>query len=85
MGNQRGGHLRLRPPNQNVGGTCPPVTPIIAAPVLHRHTWCLETLSNGANKTKLQQFSSQLELLFHVNSQSHGSTEVLMLCSQQVN
>ena len=23
----------MRPPNQNVGGTCPPVSPIIAAPV----------------------------------------------------
>ena len=31
MGNQRGGHLPLRPPNRNVGGTCSPV-PIIAAP-----------------------------------------------------
>ena len=27
-----GGHLPVRPPNQNVGGTCPPVPSIFAAP-----------------------------------------------------
>ena len=31
MGNQWGGHLPLRPPNQNVGGRVPPIT---AAPVV---------------------------------------------------
>ena len=34
MGNQWGGHLPLRPPNQDVGGDVSPRPPIIAAPGL---------------------------------------------------
>jgi len=33
-----GGHLPLRPSNQNVGGKCPPVPPIIAGPVTRNKT-----------------------------------------------
>ena len=36
-GQSLGGHLPLRLPNQNVGGTCPPVPPIIAVGLLWKN------------------------------------------------